>query len=280
MYSQKKNINNISNFGATQLSLFTIMKIKFNWIGGATFIITIGNLKIACDPVLCKKGTIQDYFWFKSRRIEDPVYTEKDFENIDLWLITHNHEDHLDTIGLSKILYNSSVISNKNTSGKLRKKGIKDLTILNWGETKKYDIKECTIEVEAIPAVHGINPVSAFLAGKVNGYYLIISKGKESVRVYITSDTVYKNIIINTLEGRNIDLLIPNMGAAKQGSWIMTLTLNSRMLKKMIHKLNPKIVIPVHYGTFGHYNEPIEVIRNIEDERIRFVEVGCKTELT
>lgn len=83
-----------------------------NWIGGATFILSIGNLNIAVDPVLCQKGTVQDYFWFKSERIEQPVYSEGDFENIDLWLITHNHEDHLDSIGLSKISSSSKVICN------------------------------------------------------------------------------------------------------------------------------------------------------------------------
>ena len=58
----------------------------------------------------------------------------------------------------------------------------------------------------------------------------------------------------------------------------MTLTLNSGMLKKMIYKLNPRIVVPVHYGTFKHYSEPIEKIRNINDKRIKFVEVGSKIE--
>jgi L-ascorbate metabolism protein UlaG (beta-lactamase superfamily) len=133
------------------------MELIFNWIGGATFVLSIGDLNIACDPVLCEKGTIQDFFWFKSQRIEQPVYSENDFENIDL--------------------------------------------------------------------------------------------------------------------------LIPNMGAAKQGSWIMTLTLNSEMLKKMILKLNPKIVIPVHYGTFEHYKEPAEFIKEISDKRILIVEPGSKTEV-
>jgi L-ascorbate metabolism protein UlaG (beta-lactamase superfamily) len=255
------------------------MDITFHWIGGATFILSTGDLKIAVDPVLCKIGTVQDYFWFKSRRIEAPVYTNKDFDNIDLWLITHNHEDHLDSIGLSKISNKSSVVSNKNASKILQRKGIEDLTILKWGETKKYSLKNYAIEVEAIPAIHGINPLSALLAGKVNGYSLTISNGKEKVRIYVTGDTVYKNRIIKTLESREIDLLIPNMGAAKQGSWIMTLTLNSEMLKKMISKLNPKTIIPVHYNTFKHYKEPIEVIRNINDQRIKFVDVGDKFEL-
>ena len=91
--------------------------------------------------------------------------------------------------------------------------------------------------------------------------------------------TVYKSRIIKTLKNRPIDLLVPNMGAAKQGSWIMTLTLNAEMLKKLISKLNPNRVIPVHYGTFEHYIEPVENIKEINDNRITIVEVGSKTEV-
>ena len=255
------------------------MEIILNWIGGATFILTIGNLNIAVDPVLCKKGTVQDYFWFKSKRLEQPIYTKEDFQNVDLWLITHNHVDHLDSIGLSKISNASKVISNRNASKILKENGASDLTILNWKQTKELNIEGYQIVIEAIPAIHGVSPISALLAGKVNGYYLTISKGKEVVRIYITGDTVYKNRIIRALEGKEIDLLIPNMGAAKQGSWIMTLTLDSKMLKKLISKLDPEIVVPVHFGTFEHYNEPVEKIRAIGDTRIKIVEVGSKIKL-
>jgi N-acyl-phosphatidylethanolamine-hydrolysing phospholipase D len=255
------------------------MELIFNWIGGATFVLCIGDLNIACDPVLCEKGTIQDFFWFISQRIEQPVYTEKDFENIDLWLITHNHEDHLDRIGISKISDSAEIVCNKNSSGILRENGRNNLTILNWKQTKVVFLKGYRIEIEAIPAIHGVNPLSALFAGKVNGYYLTISKGKSKTRIYITGDTVLKNKIIKSLGGKQIDLLIPNMGAAKQGSWIMTLTLNSEMLKKMIVKLNPKIVIPIHYGTFEHYKEPVDFIKEIIDNRILIVEPGSKTEV-
>ena len=255
------------------------MQIKFTWIGGATFILSTGHLNIAVDPVLCEKGTVQDYFWFKSQRVEEPIYSEKDFEAIDLWLITHGHADHLDSIGLSKISNSSKIICNKNSSGILLEHGKKDLIILDWQQKKNLGIKEYEIEIEAIPAIHGVNPLSALLAGKVNGYYLTVSKAKEKIRIYITGDTVYKNKVIGALKNKEIDLMIPNMGAAKQGSWIMTLTLNSKMLKKLISKLNPKIVIPVHYGTFEHYTEPLKNIKEIKDERIKIVRVGSQTTL-
>jgi L-ascorbate metabolism protein UlaG (beta-lactamase superfamily) len=38
------------------------MEIIFHWIGGATFILSIGNLNIAVDPVLCKKGDCSRLF--------------------------------------------------------------------------------------------------------------------------------------------------------------------------------------------------------------------------
>lgn len=130
------------------------MKIVFKWIGGATFILSIDDLNIAVDPVLCDKGTVQDFFWFKSERIE---------------------------------------------------KAIGD---------------------------------------------------------------------------RSIDLMIPNMGAAKEGSWIMTLTLNSKMLKRLIDELNPKTVIPVHYGTFKHYIEPVDTIKSLNDSSFIFVKPGQKTNIS
>lgn len=253
------------------------MEILFHWIGGATFILSIGNLKVAMDPVLCKKGTVQDYFWFKSKRIEEPVYTENDFDNIDLWLITHNHDDHIDDIGLSKISNQSKIICNNNSRKKLYRNGKTNLDVLRWKQKFEVNIKGYKIKVEAMPAVHGVNPISAFFAGKVNGYYLTITKGKEKASIYITGDTVYKNKVIKALEKKEIDLLIPNMGAAKQGSWIMTLTLNSKMLQKMISRLNLKFVVPVHYGTFEHYKEPVNKIMMINDNRIKIVEVGNKT---
>lgn len=255
------------------------MRIVFNWPGGATFILSVGDLNIACDPVLCEKGTVQDFFWFKSRRIEQPVYSDNDFMDIDLWLITHNHEDHLDSIGLSKISDTTEIVCNKNSSEILKENGKQKLTILDWKQTKVISIKGYQIEIEAIPAIHGVNPISALFAEKVNGYYLTISKGNSKIRICITGDTVYKNKIIKSLGKREVDLLIPNMGAAMQGSWIMTLTLNSEMLKKLIQKINPKVVIPVHYGTFEHYKESVEFISGINDNRIKIVEVGSKSEI-
>ena len=251
------------------------MDLGFKWIGGASFILSLeGGLKIAVDPVLCPKGTIQNFFWFRSTRLVDPSYTKADYDGVDLWLITHNHEDHLDEIGLSKINTSDRVVCNKNSYKKLQKHGVEDLHLLKHHQIQSFTIKNYEIHIQAVPAVHGINPLSALFAGNVNGYYVQIRKGNKTRTIYITSDTIFRKSLLKKIQDKNIDLLIPNMGAAKQGSWIMTLTLNAKMLKKLVDYLNPGLVIPVHYGTFKHYVEPVERIIKIDDPRIIIVPEG------
>ncbi len=50
----------------------------FKWIGAATWIMKINELKIACDPVLCPKNTVQQYApGYKSKRLTEPVFEEE-----------------------------------------------------------------------------------------------------------------------------------------------------------------------------------------------------------
>jgi len=59
----------------------------------------------------------------------------------------------------------------------------------------------------------------------------------------------------------------------------MTLTLNAGMLKKVIALLQPKYVIPVHFGTFEHYVEPVSEIEKLKDVRINFLKPGMRIKL-
>ncbi len=247
------------------------MNIKFKPIGGATWILQVDNLKIACDPVLCSKGTLQDFFWFKSKRIEEPIFKDNDFENIDLWLLTHKHEDHLDKLGKEKIDKTTKLIIHKNLKTTLKEY---NYNILKHRQIHKFKIKDTQIEIEAIKAVHGVNPISALVAGGVNGYWLTIIKASEKIEIYISGDTVYKSSIAKILRGRKANIYIPNMGGASKGTIFGTLTMTAKMLKKYIKIINPEIILPVHFGTFSHYNEPIKKVEKLNNNKIHIIKVG------
>jgi len=255
--------------------------INFKLIGAATFIITIGELKIACDPSLCPKGTVFDYGLFKSERMEEPVYEDEDFENIDLWLITHNHDDHLDEIGLSKISSETTIITHKNTFETLEKTNSKNISILRWYQNKKLDIDGFEINIQAIPAIHAVNPIVAISNGGVNGYWVDIKNNSndESFSMYITGDTVTKWIVLSSLRGRKVDLFIPFMGCARVGNGFLglllgPLTLNAKMMKKMKNIIDPEVTVPVHFGTFSHYTEPISEVEKWNDNSIKILNPG------
>lgn len=250
------------------------MNIDFSWIGGATFVIETEGLRIACDPALAPKGSVADFFWFKSVRLNNPVYDENTFNDIDIWLFTHAHLDHLDERGIAVINNESIKIGTKNVARSFAKKHGSAVEILKWNESRTFEFGHIKIEITALPAVHGINPLSAFFAGKVNGYLLTINNGTSESTIYITGDTVYQKCLFKHVHFPKIDLMIPNMGAAKKGSWIMNLTLDAGMLARFIERITPGIVIPVHFATFSHYNEPIQATEALNDPRIKIINPG------
>lgn len=247
------------------------MKFSFKPIGGATWIMQFDDLKIACDPVLSAKGSVKDFFWFKSKRTEEPVYEDSDFRDIDLWLLTHNHKDHLDNEGLKIIDKNTKLIIHKNLKKRLNAYNI---LILKHHQSSEFKIHNFIIKIEAIPAVHGVNPLSAFFAGGVNGYWISIIKENKKIEIYVSGDTVDKYKVIKSIQNRKSDIFIPNVGAASKGSVFGTLTMTARMLNKFIQIHDPEIILPVHYGAFSHYNEPIEEIEKINNDRIKIIKAG------
>jgi L-ascorbate metabolism protein UlaG (beta-lactamase superfamily) len=250
------------------------MNVSFTWVGGATWFLDVEGVRIACDPVLCAAGTVQNYGFFRSRRLNEPQYTPPDFEHIDLWLITHAHDDHLDAGGLQAIASNARIITHANAVKKLRNSGHTNFTILEWGDQRTLVFKEISVTIETIPAVHGPNPLVAMFAGGVNGYWLKIQAQKMHFNAYITGDTVAHPRIFRAIQGRQADLLIPNLGAAKQDSWMGPLTLSAAMLRRFLEALQPKVCVPVHFGTFEHYAEPISMVKSWSMPNIFILQPG------
>ena len=95
----------------------------------------------------------------------------------------------------------------------------------------------------------------------------------------MTGDTVIATPVLRALQGRHVDVLIPHMGAAKQGSLIMALTLSATMLRRLVNLLSPTVTIPAHFRTFEHYTEPITAVEQWCDDAIRILAPGQRCQL-
>lgn len=248
------------------------MQLNLNIVGGATWALNVDNeFKIACDPVLAPLGTEYNFKFFKSKRIKAPIYDDSTFENVKIWLITHNHADHVDEWGIKRILKGDHVVCNKNSQKLLEKTKNENIVTINWYENQVMKIKDYTIEIQAIPAFHGNNYLTRVFVGKVNGYLLKINKSKVKKTIYVTSDTVFDKKITKSLKNHRIDVLIANMGEVRSKMWGGPLTMNISMLSMFIKELAPKMVIPIHIDDFSHYETRVD---ELKDNGIEIIKNG------
>lgn len=246
------------------------MNIRFRLIGGACWLLEIDDkVKIACDPVLAPIGTLYDFKFFKSKRVVGPVYNDETFDNVDIWLITHDHSDHIDNEGISKISHKSRIYGTKQVSRLLSISGL-NVRSMSRGDTEHINLKGFHVSIEAVEAKHGSNILSSLLAGNVNGYYLTVSNRSETKKIYITGDTVYKKSIISYLMGKDLDIMIANMGKVKTRMFGGPLTLSKEMLDRIVSEIKPSVVIPVHIDDLSHY----ESERDALAENYLVLEVG------
>lgn len=249
------------------------MNIKFFHVGGACFVLDIDEkIKFACDPFLKPDGTKYNFKLFSSTRVKPPIYDESVFNDIKIWMITHGHADHIDEIGVSKIQEDSVVITCKNALHILSSKKLSSLWVLDWNDTREISMGQYKVSIKVIPAFHGNSLIMRTFVGKVNGYYITISHGIEKKTIYVTSDTVYHAKVLKPLENEKIDILIANLGEVRKDMNGGPLTMSVPMLKQMVNKISPKVVVPVHYDDFTHYETSKD---EIERHGLKVLEQGA-----
>lgn len=253
--------------------------ITFKWIGAATWVLTIDDLKIASDPALCAKDTLQNHRYFKAKRRTNPKLHEDDFKDIDFWLLTHAHEDHIDAYGVTKILPETKIYANSNLKKWLKLIYAKNVDYLKWGMKKTFEKESTKITIEAIPCVHASNYIAAKLAGNVNGYWLTIKKDNSTIQIYVTGDTVNHKKVKTYLKGREADIIIPNIGGGGLDKFGGPYTFTASQFVDFIHTINPKVILPVHHRTFSIYRESIEKLYEYNDKRVLKFDEGITVKI-
>ncbi|PKV50321.1 L-ascorbate metabolism protein UlaG (beta-lactamase superfamily) [Aquimarina sp. MAR_2010_214] len=244
------------------------LNIDFKWIGASTWILKVGDLKIACDPILCDINTIIDLKFFKTKRRTKPQFVNSDFDAIDVWLLTHNHSDHIDELGMSKISSSSKVYSHKNLKPWFANRSLENVSFMNWTDKIHTNSNGYEIEIEAITCVHGSNYISSILCGGVNGYWIKIKKDGQSLEIYVTGDTINHSKMKKHIKERKADILIPNMGGGGLDKFGGPFSYTADLLKDTVTITRPSVILPVHHTSFSLFKEPIEELYKWNDDRI------------
>ncbi len=223
------------------------------WIGHATFLIKLGNTTIITDPLFSRNtGPLI----FGPKRYVEPAINIDEIPKTDIFLLTHNHYDHLDVKAVRNFPHkNAKVIIPLKLSKYFNR--YKDVNELDWYEKIKINDE---LQITLLPAVHW-SKRSLFDTNKTLwGNYLIEYKDK---KILFACDTgvgkIYKEL--GNKYGP-VDVTFINIGAynffpimpKKDKSVYHT---NPEEALSLARDLKSKKVIGMHWGTVILSLEPI-----------------------
>ena len=161
----------------------------------------------------------------------DPFKIDRNYNDADIIFITHDHYDHYSEEDIDKVINeNTIIIIPEELLTKLLRKGINKNAIITVEPNEKYMVQG--IKFETIPAYN----TNKTFHPKENGWvgYIITL---DDIRYYIAGDTDI------TEENRKVkcDVAFVPVGG--------TYTRDFKEAALLINEIQPKIAVPIHYGS-------------------------------
>ena len=161
----------------------------------------------------------------------DPFKIDKDYNDADIVFITHDHFDHYSEEDIDKVINeNTTIIIPEELLTKILRKGINKNAVITVESNKEYMVQG--IKFKTIPAYN----TNKTFHPKENGWvgYIITL---DDIRYYIAGDTDI------TEENRKVkcDVAFVPVGG--------TYTMDFKEAAQLINEIQPKIAVPIHYGS-------------------------------
>jgi L-ascorbate metabolism protein UlaG (beta-lactamase superfamily) len=233
------------------------MSTHLTWVGHATVLMDFSGVRVLTDPTLKRRVA------HLRRRTPIPPDSVTD---VDMVLISHIHMDHLHLPSLTRVERQVPVVVPRGAGELVAAKGFADVTEVSPGDR----LVVAGLDIEVVPAAHvsGRGPHTS-LSAEPLGYVA----GDGRVRVYFAGDT-------DLFEG------MADLGALEAAflpiwGWGPTLGeghLDPERAVEATRLIEPRFVIPMHWGTYTPQNVRPGPPGWIDDAVARFSKLLTDTE--
>ena len=208
---------------------------RLTWLGHMTFTLESGGHVVLMDP------------WVEG----NPACPRelKQFERIDVMTISHGHGDHMaDAVTLGK-KFNPTIVCNFEIHLFLRKQGLSTTSPMNKGGTQTAAGMQFTM-VNALHSSGIEDGDSVVYGGEPCGFVITLVDGP---RIYHAGDTaVFGDMALIR------ELYAPDIALLPIGDHY---TMSPREAAHAVRLLQPKRVVPGHFGTFPALTGTPEALR-------------------
>ena len=161
----------------------------------------------------------------------DPYNIKENFNDADIIFITHSHYDHFSPNDIKKCMNNDTkIVVTQDLYNDTLKLGFRESNILSVLPNNKYSIEN--INFTTLPS-YNINKNYHPKENNWVGYVIEIN----NIKYYIAGDTD----ITEEAKGVKCDVAFLPIGG--------TFTMNYEEAATLANEIEPKLVIPIHYGT-------------------------------
>lgn len=236
---------------APDVAAMTGDRLSIAWIGHATCLINFYGTWILTDPVFSDRVGIQTPFGvFGSRRMIKPALGIDDLPPLDIVVITHAHMDHFDPPSLEKLPKDAVLITPAGFSDLAAGLGFEKTLEMAWDSRVEAE----GVDIFAFAPRHWGKRTPWEKADRGYNSYLFSKNGKT---VLLAGDTGYTPVFGQVAKTRRIDAAIFNLGAYEP-DWFRQNHATSEDMWKMYKQTGAPVLLPVHWGTFIHSQEPLD----------------------
>jgi L-ascorbate metabolism protein UlaG (beta-lactamase superfamily) len=247
-----------------QPSLAAIGDNTLLWLGHASFLLTLGGKRILIDPVLQSPSVLM-------KRYSTLPLPPEQLSGLDYILVSHDHRDHCDKESIKLLAgQNPSAtwLCGLKLDGLLKEwTGSNKIQAAGWYQ--QYNTEEAPVKVSYLPSRHwsrrGLTDTNRTLWGA----FLIEGGGN---KVYFGGDSGYGSHVgqVRELFGE-VDYYLAGIGAFAPRWFMGPSHMHPEEAAKACNELQPKRLLPMHYGTFDLADEPLmepaRLIRQLETQR-------------
>ncbi len=227
--------------------------LKLTYVGGPTAILEANGVRMLTDPTFDPAGGKYNFgLGTGSEKTQPPAIGPDDLGRIDAVLLSHDqHEDNLDAAGRELLPELGTVITTRPGAKRL---GGDAVGLAPWESTTVEAGRGKSVTVTATPARHGL-PLSRPAVGAVIGFVLEW-EGQEDGPVYITGDSVWYRGVAEVGKRFEIGTAIVHLGGVRFPLYgPARFTMNAREAVKVLERLGPERIVPLHFEGWKHFRE-------------------------